>query len=310
MRSREEIDRCRKRSGARVRAALVAANCRAVSACSACAPPRSRGHHRTNPLLSAVTRPRPRILDSVPRARPDPCRTDRPSGPAAHEHQAAPHRDELPAVLHLGFVAAHDRCLVVPDPPLVRRAVRRDLLDDGHLGVVHAVDRGPGRGPLGECGTPLRRASPARRPRAVLAAAGRRSDHDVLGHAAVHAVLHADDLARDRGRLFLAQERRQGCRHRLPADPRVGNDRLHRRAVDGEPAASRNVGHAVPRRGGRGARARPLRVHAAALSAAVQAQRERLAARRARPDLVLAVQGRADGGVSSSSRCCSAPHCS
>ena len=34
------------------------------------------------------------------------------------------------------------------------------------------------------------------------------------------------------------KERRRRCGARLSADPRVGHDRIHRRAVDGQPAAS------------------------------------------------------------------------
>ena len=123
----------------------------------------------------------------------------------AHEPQVTPGPDELPAVFRVGLVADHDRRVLVPDPALVRRAVRCDLLDDGHRVLVHALDRRLYRRPLDQRGEALRRVPYLRRDRAVLCADGRQPDHDVLGHAAQHGVLHADHRAGDHGRVFGAQ---------------------------------------------------------------------------------------------------------
>ena len=104
-----------------------------------------------------------------------------------------------------------------------------------------------------------------------LRADGRRPAHHVLGDAAEHDLLHADDRAGDHGGLQRAQARRPGRGPRLPADPGVGHDRLHRRAVDHQPAAPGNLVRPVLRGLGGIAAAGPVCLHPAAGAAAAWA---------------------------------------
>jgi len=214
-----------------------------------------------------------------------------------HEAEAAPDHRHIPAVLHLGGMADHHRPLLVREPPLVRDELRSDLLDHGHRRVVHAGADGRGRGQVGERAETLRRVAPGRRRDAGLAADREQPGADVLDDDADDGLLHADPVAGDHRRLQRAEAGRPRRDPRLPADPGLGHDRLHRRDVDHEPPRTGNLAWAVLHRRRRRAGPGPVRLHPAAGAAADGPGAQPLAHRRPRPVLVPAAARPQHGGV-------------